>query len=106
MKKFALLLAVLMVFGGAPGWAFSPMATVDGVVDQTIKSDLRPVEDSGRILHATLDGAGKTYHAITDPMEPVLKPVRTGRDYILDHTKKILNTTWDVITLRHFRDSK
>ncbi len=106
MRKTALLLALLMVLGTAPGWCFSATAIVDHTVDETRKSDIRPVEDTGKILGLTREGSGKAYHAVTDPMKPVLDPVRKGRDEILKGTKKVINTVWDMVTFRSLREKK
>ncbi len=103
MKKIALLLAVLMVMGAATGFC-GMSGTVDGFVENRMNSDIRPVEDAGKILDITNKGIDKTYHTVADPMEPGLKHVRKVRDETMSLSKKIVNKTWDILTLKDLRD--
>lgn len=106
MRKTALLLAFLMVLGSAPAWCLSGTAIVDHTIDQTKQSEFRPIEDTGKILGLTREGSSKTYHAVTDPMKPVLDPIRRVRDEIVKGTKKVVNPLWDMLTLRPLREKK
>lgn len=102
MKKTSLLVIVLVAVMAVPAWSMP--AVLDRTIDHTMKSDIRPVEDTGRILDVTNRGVTTTYNTVTEPMAPVLNPVRSLRDGIIDGSKKVINTTWDVITFKHFRD--
>ncbi len=89
MKKIAVMLAVFVVLGPVPGWCLS--TTVDTFIDNRMKSDLSPVADAGKVLDLTNKGVDKTYHLVTDPMDPVLSPVHKVKDGILDGVKKVVN---------------
>jgi len=104
MKKIAVVLAVLMLLGAAPAWCLSE--TADTFIQNRMQSDLRPVEDTGRILDVTNRGIDKTYHTVTDPMQPVLDPVRQVRDETVKGSKSVINVVWDAITLRSMREHK
>ena len=107
MKKIALLLAVLMVVGAAPGWCLVGM--VDTYVDDHTKnSSFRPVQDTGE-LYGTIN------HGIGDTMDkvPVLKersvimnPIETVAKETIKGTKLLLNGTWDLLTFKSMRDKK
>lgn len=101
MKKIALLVAVLVVALAVPAWSMP--ARLDHAIDNTMKSDIRPVEDSGRILDVTNRGITHSYNFVTGPMKPVLDPIRRVRDETIRGTKLVVNTIWDVLTFRHFR---
>ena len=101
MKKLTLLTAVLVVVVAMPAW--SMVAAVDRTIDHTMKSDLGPVADTGRILDVTNRGITKGYDTLTGPMKPVLDPIRKVRDESIRGAKAVVNTLWDVLTLRHFR---
>ncbi|OGW78276.1 MAG: hypothetical protein A2Z83_08320 [Omnitrophica bacterium GWA2_52_8] len=103
MKKIACLMAVLMMVGAVPGFC-GMSATVDGFIEDRMNSDLRPIEDTGRILDVTNRGIDRGYRVVTDPMHPVLDPVRRVRDESVKGVKTVTNTTWDILTLRRFRD--
>ena len=96
MKKIALLIALLMVVGIGTAWCIS--ATVDKMIDEKSKSDIRPVEDSAKLLGMVNKGADESYKAMTKPLNPVLDPVRKVRDGAIDASKKVVNTTWDALT--------
>ncbi|MCB9799645.1 MAG: hypothetical protein H6757_02665 [Candidatus Omnitrophica bacterium] len=101
MKKFTLMVALLMFVAAAPGWCL--VSTVDHAIEHTMQSDIRPVEDAGRILDVANKGVDMTYTTVTKPMSPILDPIRKVRDVTLDGTKRVINTIWDVVTLKHFR---
>ncbi len=101
MKKMALLAAALMVTMALPAWSMPDV--LDRQIDHTMKSDIGPVADAGRILDFTNKGITKGYHTVTGPMKLVLDPIRTVRDETIRGTKLVVNTLWDVITLKHFR---
>ena len=101
MKKVAFILVFLMLAGAGPAFCtFS--TTVDGVVDSKSKSDLRPVEDSAKLIGEV----DKGLDMVTEPMDPVLHPVYVVRDHTIKGSKKVVNTVWDVLTLKSMRDKK
>ncbi|MBU3759429.1 MAG: hypothetical protein FGM27_05800 [Candidatus Omnitrophica bacterium] len=107
MKKIAMLLAVLMVAGAAPGWCL--IATVDGyVTDTTSKSGYKPIEDVGVIYTSVNDGISTSLDKMTGsharPMllDPIDKVLRTT----LDGTKTIVNGVWDLVTFKSMRTPK
>jgi len=103
MKKITTL-AIVMVAALAlamPAWSMP--ATLDHAIDNTMKSDIGPVADSGRILDMTNRGVTTGYNMVTEPMAPVLDPVRKVRDVTIDGSKKVINTVWDMVTFKHFR---
>jgi len=99
MRKLALLMALLMVIGAGPAFALS--ATVDTFIENRQNSTSHPIADAARILDMANQGIDKTYHAVTDPIEPVLKPVRKVRDEVF----KVTNRIWDIVTLRGLRNA-
>ena len=101
MKKIALLVAVLMVAVALPVWSMPDV--LDRQIDHTMKSDIGPVADAGRILDFTNKGITKGYDMVTTPMKPVLDPIRTVRDETMHGAKLVVNTLWDFITFKHFR---
>ena len=101
MKKVALLVAVLVVAMAVPAWSMPDV--LDRQIDHTMKSDIGPVADAGRILDLTNRGVTRGYHTVTDPMKPVLDPIRKVRDESIHGTKRLVNTMWDLITFKHFR---
>ena len=101
MKKIALLVTVLVIAMAVPAW--SMVGAVDRTIDHTMKSDIGPVADTGRVLDFTNKGIDKTYHVVMDPLKPVLDPIRKVRDESVRGTKAVINTLWDVLTFRHFR---
>lgn len=98
MKKIALMFAFMMIVGSVHGWAIS--GTVDTFVENRMNSDLHPVADAGRVLDMTNRGLDHTYHTVTDPMKPILDPIRKVRD----ESFRAVNFVWDGITLRHLRE--
>ncbi|MDP3919435.1 MAG: hypothetical protein Q8R76_01330 [Candidatus Omnitrophota bacterium] len=102
MKKIAIFLAILLVAGSAPGWSLS--ATVDNVIDGRMKSDIHPIADAGLVLNEANKGIDTTYHAVTDPLAPVLDPIRKIRDETVRYAKTAVNTAWDLVTLRNYRN--
>ena len=101
MRKIAIFLVVLLIAGAAPVWSLS--ATVDNVIDGRMKSDIHPIADAGLILHEVNKGIDTTYHAVTDPLAPVLDPMRKIRDETVRYAKMAVNTVWDLVTLRNYR---
>jgi len=103
MKKIAVLLAVLMAMGAVPGWCLSQ--TVDNFLDNRSKSDLRPVEDSAKILSSVNKGIDKSLDAVPGLKErdKVLDPVRKVRKETVGAAKTIVNKTWDILTFKSMR---
>lgn len=107
MKKIAILLAVLMVMGAAPGWCV--LSTVDNyVVDHTKTSSFRPIEDAG-LLYETVDkgidtSLDKVPVVKLRPMlfDPIDKVLRVS----IDGTKTIVNGVWDILTFKSMRTKK
>ena len=102
MKKITTLALVLVVAMAVP--AYSMPATLDHAIDNTMKSDIGPVADTGRLLDMTNRGITTGYDKVTGPMAPVLDPVRKVRHELFDGSKKVINTLYDLITFKHFRD--
>ena len=96
MKKAALLVALLMVIGVGSAWCLS--ATVDRVLDDQSKSDLRPVQDTAKLANLVNKGIDKSYNTVTKPMNPVLDPIRQVRDSSVRASKEIVNRIWDALT--------
>ena len=103
MKKVAIILAVLMAIGAVPGWCLSQ--TVDTFLDNRSKSDLRPVEDSAKVLSTVNKGIDKTLDAVPvmKEREKVLDPVRKARHETVGIAKTIVNKTWDILTFKSMR---
>ena len=101
MKKVALLVALLMVISATPGWCL--VAAVDRALDNQSKSDLRPVEDTAKLAGMVNKGVDKSYNMVTEPIKPVLDPVRKVRDTSIHATKDVLNKIWDVMTFASHR---
>ena len=107
MKKIAILLAVLMVMGAAPGWCV--LSTVDNyVVDHTKTSSFRPIEDAG-LLYETVDkgidtSLDKVPVVKLRPMlfDPIDKVVKVS----IDGTRTIINGVWDILTFKSMRTKK
>ena len=102
MKKITMLALVLVTAMAVP--AYSMPATLDHAIDNTMKSDLGPVADAGRLLDMTNRGMTTGYNKVTEPMAPVLDPVRKVGHEAFDGSKKVINTIYDLITFKHFRD--
>ena len=102
MKKITMLALVLVVAMAVP--AYSMPATLDHVIDNTMKSDIGPVADTGRLLDVTSRGITTGYNTVTEPMAPVLDPVRKVAHATIDGSKKVINTIYDMITFKKFRD--
>jgi len=102
MKKITMLALALVVAMAVPAWSMP--ATLDRAIDNTMKSDLRPVSDTGRLLDVTNRGITTGYNTVTEPMAPVLDPVRKVGHATMDGSKKVINTIYDFITFKHFRD--
>ena len=96
MKKVALLVALLMVTSVGSAWCLS--ATVDRALDNQSKSDIRPVQDTARLLSIVNKGIDKSYNTVTKPMNPVLDPIRQVRDSTVRASKEIVNRIWDALT--------
>lgn len=103
MKKVAILLAVLMAMGAVPGWCVSQ--TADTFLDNRSKSDLRPVEDSAKILQGVSKAVDKSMDAVPvlKEREKVMDPVRKTRKETVKIAKSIVNTTWDIVTFKWMR---
>jgi hypothetical protein len=99
MKKIALLLAILMVASVAPVYS-ALSTTLDGVIDDKSKSDIRPVEDAAKLAGEINKGINK----VIEPLDPALKPVYEVRDHTIKASKTVLNTIWDALTLKSFRE--
>lgn len=91
MKKTALFVALLLVLGAVPGWSIS--ATVDGFLDRRAESDLRPVQDSAKVLIAVNDLADKSL----EKADPILKHRKPVMDPLMKSAKYIINTPYDLI---------
>ncbi len=102
MRKIAMFMVLLMVMSAGTGWCL--VERVDRAIEGVSNSDIRPVADTGRVLDLTNRGIDKGYHAVTDPMAPVLDPVRKVRDESIKSTKSIINVIWDAITFRSLRE--
>ncbi len=100
MKKTAMFLALLMVIGSAGLLAY-PTA-VDNVIENKSKSDIGPVADTAKLVGVVNTGVNKVM--ASEPTTTVLKPVRIVRDETLKGSKKVINTLWDVLTLKMLRD--
>ncbi|HLD56548.1 MAG TPA: hypothetical protein VJA00_02905 [Candidatus Omnitrophota bacterium] len=101
MRKMALILALLMVVSIGSAYC-SVSTTLDGVIESKSKSDIRPVEDTAKLAGEINKGLNE----ITKPLDPVLKPVYEVRDHSIKASKTVLNTVWDALTLKSFRDKK
>jgi len=102
MKKITMLALVLVLAMAVP--AYSMPATLDHAIDNTMQSDLGPVADAGRLLDVTNRGITTGYNTVTEPMAPVLDPVRKVGHAAIDGSKKVINTIYDMITFKHFRN--
>ena len=101
MKKVALFVALLMVM--SVGSAFCTVSTtLDGVIESKSKSDIRPVEDSAKMLGMVNKGVNE----VVKPLDPALKPVYVVRDESIKASKTVVNTIWDALTLKSFREKK
>ena len=101
MKKMALFLVLLMVM--TVGSAYCTVSTtLDGVIDSKSKSDIRPVEDTAKLAGMVNKGVNEAMK----PLDPALKPVYEVRDHSIKASKTVLNTIWDALTLKSFRDKK
>lgn len=101
MRKLALFVALMMVASAAPAYCtFS--TTVDGTVESKSKSDIRPVADAAKLVGEIDKGLDK----VTEPLDPALKPVYEVRDHSIKASKTVLNTVWDALTFKSFREKK
>lgn len=96
MRKVALIVVLALVVGGNSAWSLSK--TLDGVIEDQKKSDLHAVQDTSKLAGVMNEGLDKSYNAITEPMKPVLDPIRKVRDVSVRASKDILNGTWDALT--------
>jgi hypothetical protein len=104
MKRIAILLAVFMVIGAAPGWCV--ISTVDNyVVEHTKSSSFRPIEDAG-LLYENVDKSIDTSldkiklrPILFDPIDKVVK-------VSIDGTRTIVNGVWDIVTFKSMRTKK
>ncbi len=96
MKKVTLFVALLMVISMGPAWCLS--ATVDRVLDNQSKSDIRPIQDTARLASMVNKGVDKSYNMATEPIKPVLDPIRKVRDTSVHASKTIVNRIWDGLT--------
>ena len=101
MRKVALMLALLMVVGSVPAFC-TVSTTVDGVIDSKSKSDIRPVEDTAKLAGMINKGVNE----VAKPLDPALKPVYEVRDTSIKASKTVVNTVWDMLTLKSFRTKK
>lgn len=103
MKKTAVLLALFLVLGAAPGW--SVCAVVDNWIDDQANSDIYYVKAGGmllrgvhRIIESPVEIGYHTYKGATDELgygEGVLKGLGTGVLWMLD---SVVRGAWDIIT--------
>lgn len=98
MKKTALLLALLMIVGPVAGFCYP--ATVDNILEDKSKSDLRPVADTAKMAGALNDGINQAFE-----MEP-LHTIDKVRIETYNGAKKVTNMLWDALTFKSFRDKK
>ena len=98
MKKIALLVALLMVISVGPAFC-TVSATLDGVIDSKSKSDIRPVEDVAKMTGMVNKGMNEAMK----PLDPMLKPVYDVRREAVKASKTVVNTIWDVLTLKSLR---
>ena len=98
MKKIAILLAVLMLVGSVPGWCLSEM--VDKVIENKSKSDIRPVQDTAKVLGVVNKGIDKSMDKtpVLSKREKVLDPIRKVERETIHGAKAVVNGAWDVIT--------
>ena len=97
MRKMALILALLMVVASVPAFCLS--STLDGVIENKSKSDIRPVEDAAKLAGVINKGVNE----VTKPLDPMLKPVHEVKDASVKASKSVVNTIWDALTLKSFR---
>ena len=107
MKKIALLLAVLMLMGAAPGWCL--ISTVDNyVIDHTKSNSFRPVQDTGKVYETVNKGIDTSLDKVPAvklrPLlfEPIDHVVKTS----VDSTRSIINGVWDLLTFKSMREKK
>lgn len=98
MKKIALFLAILMVVGSMPAWCLSE--TLTKVIDDKTKSDIRPVQDTAKILGTVDRGVDKAMDKtpILNKREMVLDPARKVSREAVRGIKSIVNGVWDILT--------
>ena len=105
MKKVAVLIAILVLVSPAMGWCLS--TTVDTFIDNRMKSDIGPVADTGKILNFANKGVDSTCRLATSAMDhKALSPIMTAKDETMKGVKSVINFTWDMATLKHFRGKK
>ena len=107
MKKTAVMLALLLVIGTAPGWCLVEM--VDHSVDNHTKtSTMRPVQDAGEIYGAVNHGIGESFDKVPVLKERsvVMNPINKLMGDTLDASKKLINGTWDLLTFKSMREKK
>jgi hypothetical protein len=104
VRKIAIFLAVLMVMSASFGYCIP--ATLDTAIEGRKNSDLHPVADAGEMLGMVGQGVDATMdavHSVTAPLSPVTDPIYRVKDEAVGMTKKVINTTWDMLTLRSKR---
>jgi hypothetical protein len=98
MKKIMILMVIMVMAFSAPGFSVSP--TIDTFIHSRMDSDLRPMEDAGRILDVTKRGVDHTVDTVKKPFGFLLDPIYKVRDVSFD----IVNRVYDGVTLRHLRE--
>ena len=104
MKKLAAMLVMLLVIGSVPG--FCLIATIDNAVaDHTKDSAYRPVADAGALYGKINEGLDKSFDKVPAvKMRPILfDPMDKILHETMDAGKKVLNGTYDLLTLKKFR---
>lgn len=95
---------MLMVVGTVPGWCL--IATVDNAVaNHTKDSAYRPVADAGALYGELNKGLEKSFDKVPAvKMRPILfDPMDKVLHETLGAGKKIINGTWDLLTLKKYR---
>lgn len=97
MKKLVAILTVLLLVGSGAGICAS--GTVDTFLDNRSKSELHPVSDAGTLVGTVYTPVGEVKDKVLKPFEPVTKPIK-------EVAHKIVNTTYDLLTFRQYREKK
>ena len=92
MKKIASLVALLMVIGSIPVMA-TISTTAEGFLDRRAESDIRPVQDSAKLVRYAYDGVDRGIEFA----DPVLRHRKHITDPVMRGAKIIINGTWDML---------
>lgn len=92
MKKIAILLAMLLVIGSVPSWA-TMSATAEGFLDRRAESDIRPLQDSAKLVRYAYDGVDRGITAA----DPVLRHRKHITEPVMRGAKMIVNKPWDML---------